>query len=167
MSAIKLFVECYTDLFFVKTVVSSMGLPKRSIKHAGNRGRVVNEVMNSPIAFGMIDEDPQSGGQPSHLSRFENKDMAVGLKLLENTQRKQILVIQPRIEEWFLHLASRSKIQLSEFNLTNRAEDLHRMRIDKNRNYQEFVRMLCQQSKEIKTMSSWIKSFVKANTGGK
>ncbi len=167
MNTMKLFVECYTNLFFVKTVVSSMGLPKRSIIHAGNRGKVVNEVMNNPIAFGMIDEDPQSGGQPSHLRRFRKKDMTEGLKLLEDSQRKQILVIEPRIEEWFLHLASQTNILMSDFNLTNRAEDLHRIRIDKNRNYQEFVGTLCRRCKEIKTMSSWIKSFVKVNTGGK
>lgn len=167
MSTFKLFVECDTDLFFIRTVISSMRIPKLPLKHDGNRGKVVNEVMKNSIAFGVIDEDPQSIGQPSSLNRFKEEASAEGLRLLEYTPKKKILVIQPRIEDWFLKLASRYNISPGEFNLTNRAENLHRIRIDKNRSYQEFVRTLCQRCKEIKTMSSWINNFVIANTGGK
>lgn len=163
MSTFKLFVECDTDLFFIGTVISSMRIPKLPLKHAGNRGKVVNEVMKNSIAFGVIDEDPQSIGQPSFLNRFKEKASADGLRLLEYTPKKKILVIQPRIEDWFLKLASRYNISPGEFNLTNRAEDLHRMRIFRNKNYQEFVEALCTQCDEVKTVRLWIQNFVKAN----
>jgi hypothetical protein len=58
--------ECYPDTYLLK--VFSIG--RKTIKHAGTKGEVVNYTCDNPGTLGIIDEDPDSS-QPKELNSYQ------------------------------------------------------------------------------------------------
>lgn len=72
-----IFVECNTDKIFIR----GFGIPKRLIKHEGNKNRVVKRIGQNKNAIGVIDEDPDSI-QPKELGEYQIYKKESTIKLL-------------------------------------------------------------------------------------
>jgi hypothetical protein len=83
------------------------------------------------------------------------------LKLLQHVElkSKQILVISPRIEDWFLKRTKKNNIDLSDFGLKPTFDYLHGININKNKGYRDFIDHLTSNDAEVKIILTWIETF--------
>ena len=94
----KVIVECKPDEILVKT----LGLTRNEVIHQSNKGEVCNFLKKDIIPLAIIDEDPNSA-QPSYLQDFTIIEERFEVKLLRHKKdKKTILILKPRLEEWIL-----------------------------------------------------------------
>jgi len=152
-------VECYPDTYLVKV----MGFPRKSVAHEGGKGNVIKKLKNEKKqSIGIIDEDPYSP-DPRDIANYFEKDSGAGIRLLQrgNDKRKQLVVITPYLESWLLNRAKVNGIKPETYNLPSDPEQLHRIpRIDKNRNFQEFIKQLVSQDEGIKILKKWLRGAI-------
>ncbi len=90
-----LHLECLPD----ETIVKCLGIPKKSIKHHNDKGRVCNFLMknsSSPL-IGLIDEDPGSA-QPKYLSALVLEKEKHHIRVLhDKAHNHKIIIICPRL----------------------------------------------------------------------
>jgi hypothetical protein len=148
-------VECYAD----ELLILKMGFPRKSIKHARGKGRVLNKIKNCPGAIGVVDEDPGMG-QPDELKQYKTIQRKGSITLLGKRSGDSIFVIQisPRLEEWLLKRANINNIKPEDFSLSNKAEVLHGIKKPRdNKKYNAFLVSVIDADQEIKVMKEWIK----------
>ncbi|MBN2493792.1 MAG: hypothetical protein JXR96_04290 [Deltaproteobacteria bacterium] len=116
-----IFVECYADT----ALVHFLGHESETIKHLGGKGRVVGNAWKYEGTVGLVDQDPGSN-QPRRMKEFSTKEKMGSLQLKVHPSRKSVLVVvPPRLEEWFLRAAKEAKVDIREFGLSDNAKDLH------------------------------------------
>ena len=55
----RVYVECHTDYYLFKAIVSSLGDPSISVIHIPGKGDVINRVRDEEgVSLGIVDEDP-------------------------------------------------------------------------------------------------------------
>jgi len=114
-----IYLECNAD----EALVMALGVPRKLIKHQSCKGNVCNNLEKSvEDSIGLIDKDPSSK-QPTLLnnSRILIKKK-FGVELLITPNNKKILVLHPRLEEWFEKAAKDAGISLD--GLVNKGEKL-------------------------------------------
>jgi hypothetical protein len=112
------------------------------------------------MIFLECDEDPEAS-PPSILNKYTVAKTKGSIKLLNNKKRS-LIQISPRLEEWLLKRAKINKINPAEFKLPNDPNKLHKIpHIEKNKNYQEFLRKLIAVDIEIQTLKKWIDETLK------
>lgn len=147
-------VECKNDELLMKR----MGFPRKEIHHAGNKGNVFNKVKKLKKAIGLIDEDPNSE-QPGEYKKYKLMQKEGGIKLLENIHDKDKCVVQvsPYLEHWLLDRAKKCNVHPGKYSLPDDPKDLHRLtRLDKNRNFIDFLDTFINSDKELAVMREWI-----------
>lgn len=117
-----IFVECNAD----KILVRSLGLRKKEIRHAYNKGNVCKKLEKSRNNKGLVDEDPGSV-QPSYIDKLRLITIEDEIKVLYDSKTKNyLLVLCPRLEEWILDLTKELKVNLHKYNLPEDASNLHK-----------------------------------------
>jgi len=120
-----IFVECKPDRVLVWPI---MGIPRRAIRHAGNKPRVCKELERRRNCRGLVDEDPWSV-QPSYLRRMVVVEdlSSFSIKILYDESRGNCLVVLcPRLEEWVLEAVKEAEIDLRRYGLPRDVEKFHR-----------------------------------------
>jgi len=114
-----IYLECNAD----EELVRALGVPRKLIKHQSCKGNVCNNLEKSvEDSIGLIDKDPSSK-QPTLLNNSRNlKEKKFGVELLITPNNKKILVLHPRLEEWFEEAAKNAGISLE--GLVNKGENL-------------------------------------------
>ena len=152
-----IFLECNNDEFLIK----SIGFTRRQIFHVYNKGEVVKRVGKAARAIGIIDKDLDRN-RPREMTEYievksNRPDRDITLFQKKADQGKRLVQISPYLEEWILHRAKRNKINPEDFNLPNDSKKLHAMtNLDKNKNFQKFLKQLIAIDPEIKTLKKWI-----------
>jgi hypothetical protein len=149
-----IFVEGYPD----RALLEGMGFPRNQIKIGRDKGRVLKSVRKGQAAIGIIDEDPDSG-QPSDLKNYIEKDSRHTIKLLarKDDDSKRLIQISPRLEDWLYLRARQNQIDPKSFGLPKYPEDLHKIpRVERNRNFHNFLNELIEADDEIDTLKKWI-----------
>ena len=149
---------CYTDEF----LVTSIGFPRRRIKHEGGKGKVMEIVKKKDMAVGIIDEDPYSD-QPSYLENYIEKDARSTVKLLirKDDNSKRLIQISPYLEHWLLDRARQNRISPKDFGLPNDPKELHSIpHVERNRNFHSFLNKLIEADDEIDTLKKWIMEVI-------
>jgi hypothetical protein len=148
-------VECNPDEY----LVSNLGFSKKKIKHEGGKGKVVGKLTKMKRAIGIIDEDPDST-QPGELSNYIDREVCGNLKLLQNRDDGDKLIIQisPKLEGWILLRAKYNEISPKDFNLPEDPEKLHSItRIERKDNFQRFLKKLLDSNDdELNKMREWL-----------
>jgi len=114
-----IYLECNAD----EALVMSLGIPRKNIKHQSNKGNVCNNLeKSSEVSIGLIDKDPLSK-QPTIWNKSKiliAKKLDIEVLLTPNNHK--IIVLHPRLEEWFEKAAKDSDVDLS--GLLNKGEKL-------------------------------------------
>lgn len=152
--------ECYPDTYLLK--VFSIG--RKTIKHAGTKGEVVNYTCDNPGTLGIIDEDPDSS-QPKELNSYHIIETSGNLVLMEKQNNSRLIRISPRLEEWFYQRAKFHRIDPLRYGLPRDADDLHSIaHYEEKRGFQEFLSRLSEHDEEIATLKKWIADHIERGT---
>ncbi|MGC8830859.1 MAG: hypothetical protein ACP5MG_10365 [Verrucomicrobiia bacterium] len=151
----KVFVECYPDAELIKFI----GNKADSVTHSQGKGNVINSLLktNSPIAFGIIDEDPHSTPIPA-LKHFKVADKTPDMILYEhkNDNNKKLIILKPRLEEWLYKTAKSANIDPSSFGFPNSSNELHKIpRYDKMKNFIDLINSL-KDSQDFHRLKEWL-----------
>jgi hypothetical protein len=160
----KILVECNTDKYLITKIVQKLGFSRKLIRHEANKPKVIDLLRKSDGRIGVIDEDPNSS-QPRDMTNYKEVEKHEDIKILEriDNKRKTIFVICPRMEEWLLKRANKNKISTDSFNPKNDPNTLHKINIDKNINYRNFIDRLIEVDDEINTLKMCISGILKEN----
>ena len=112
----------------------------------------------------MVDEDPHSSTPPD-MANYQEIERIGDIRILTriNDKRKKVFVICPRMEEWLLKRANKNDISLNSFNLKNDPNTLHKINIDKNINYRNFIDKLLEVDDDMNTLKMCISRILKEN----
>lgn len=76
--------------------------------------------------IGMIDEDPNTI-QPRYLQDLAVVSNEHDIAVYEDHDRgHRLIVLRPRLEEWLIQTARSEEIEMIQFGLSERGNDLHR-----------------------------------------
>jgi len=152
----KVFVECYHD----KALVRTLGISVRDLYHEGCKGNVMKRLRKTfSEAVGLVDEDPGSGGSPSEMNNYSVKSEAHGVRLYEHKKdsNRQVIEICPRLEDWRVNRAERTKLSLTEYGLPATARVLHKNpRCDRNPGFRQFLADLLEVDEGMQILKEWL-----------
>ncbi len=118
------YVECEAD----RTLLESLGVPRRSIQHrkVTGKGEVVKNLESCRGAVMITDEDPMSA-RPQGLRSLPMEELPeYHLKIVRSGQNVMVILC-PRLEEWLLWLAERSGVRPNKFGLPEDPDELHKV----------------------------------------
>lgn len=149
-------VECYPD----EALALALGVPRARIRHASSKGNVSNMLRKQDCSTGMVDEDPASA-QPRALARFKEVERRGAVKLLEvpGIPGQRLIVICPRLEDWFVSRAKANGLQIAKYGLAANAKALHKSRrYDKRAKFRAFLQDLVAEDAEAQALKRWLGS---------
>ena len=160
----KILVECNTDKYLLTGILQKLGLSRKLVRHEANKPKVIDILRKSDASIGMIDEDPHSSTPPD-MANYQEIERIGDIRILTriNDKRKKVFVICPRMEEWLLKRANKNDISLNSFNLKNDPNTLHKINIDKNINYRNFIDKLLEVDDDMNTLKMCISRILKEN----
>jgi len=157
------YVECYGDEAFAR----ALGIPKDRLRHARGKGEVLNRLdkASAGTVYGIIDEDPFST-QPKKLAAYQELPAYQGvpvdsglvlLKQKDESVRRLIIVVCPRLEEWLYDRAKECGIDPAEFGLPRNPDELHAdARYDKRPKFNDFLARLKSKHPAMQTLAKWL-----------
>ena len=75
-----------------------------------------------------------------------------------------MIQISPRFEDWILQRAKENNIKPGDFSLPGTPRELHRLtRLEKNKNFIDFLTKVINSDREIKVMKEWIEKVIKSH----
>ena len=160
----KILVECKPDYCLVKILT---GVSKKHIDHAGNNVKIIKKLLKTKNAIGLIDEDPGKS-KPKDFRKFSlSKDFyEYGFSIYKpnNPKNKNLLIIlKPRLEEWFLRISKKNKLCLEDYGLSQNPNRLHKIINANLKKFEKALRKLLElKSKELLK----IKEILGGNYGG-
>jgi hypothetical protein len=149
-----IYLECYPD----EALLRILGIPVKKIHHAGNKGNVCKRLEKSTNSKGLVDEDPLST-QPSYIKKLKLHSNEKSIRLLHDESVKNYLIILcPRLEEWILKAARESGLNIKNYGLPNKADELHKVINVRLEKYENLISDLKnRKSRMLKTLESFLK----------
>ena len=156
-------VECRND----QLLVFRMSFTREQVRHAHNKPGVLRSLDEQKYqAVGVVDKDPRAGEHPSVKQQYDEKNAKGGIRLLtrRDGDRKSVIEISPRLEDWLYVIAKRNRISPERFGLPTDPEGLHSMSLALEKNMPNFQRFLDELRKteddEINTLREWIREAI-------
>lgn len=151
-------VECYSDIVLVQCLTS---IPLKYIIHEmrGKSG-VCKQLGELNSCKGMIDEDPDSTRHPfekegSLRNDYSQYDLR---QLMYPTQGNELVILCPKLEDWFLKTAQIADINVTQHGLPDEPNKLHRVIDQKLSEFRILLNMLKKQKSErIEVLTSLLK----------
>jgi hypothetical protein len=150
----KVFAECFPDTALLR----KLGAPKKQLCHESCKSEVVKRVLKSDSATGLIDEDP-TRVQPRDLSNYKQVQATEGLCLLirKNDESKKLIIVCPRLEDWFIERAKLSGIRLENYGIPNASGRLHSIpKYEQKEGFRRFLEDLKEKDKGMKLLQQWV-----------
>jgi len=147
-------VECYPDT----SLLRALGVSKKQLRHERCKGEVVKRVLKFDSAIGLVDEDPQSA-QPRDLNNYKQVQAAEGLRLLSrrDDKNKRLIIICPRLENWFIQRAKSLGIRPEDYGLPSDPDRLHSIpRYEQKKNFLRFLTELKERDKGMHLLRRWL-----------
>ena len=116
-----LHVECLPD----ETLVKKLGFTRKQVEHHDGKSRVFAALKKHQNQVALVDEDPGSS-TTSYEDNLTTRESAFGITVKIDTKgHNRILILKVKLEDWIIAACSNSKIQISEFGLPSRPNELH------------------------------------------
>lgn len=152
--------ECFPDTFLLK----ELHVGRKEIRHVGTKGKVVNFTRDNPGSLGIIDQDPDSA-QPRELMAFHQVDAFGDLSLIQKENGSEIIIISPRLEEWFFKRARMNHLKPDDFDLPKEPDRLHSIiHYEKKRGFQQLLQTLIDTDPEMAELRVWIHRHQERNS---
>ena len=160
----KILVECNTDKYLLTGILKKLRLSRKLIRHEANKPKVIDILRKSDASIGVVDEDPHSSTPPD-MANYQEIERIGDIRILTRIKdkRKRVFIICPRMEEWLLKRANKNDISPNSFNLKNDPNTLHKINIDKNINYRNFIDKLLEVDDDMNTLKMCISRILKEN----
>src|SRR4030042_66704 len=88
-----------------KSLLCSLGVPRKSILVMGAKGNVIKKLKDRPGDVGIVDEDAGSIHiQPHELANYRETEKGGGVRLLvrQGKQGQTLIVLCPLVESWLI-----------------------------------------------------------------
>jgi hypothetical protein len=122
----KCHVECLPEEVLMLNL--GVGFTRDIIEHHKGSGAVCVALSEGENLFGLIDEDPQRELQHPYYEKLYKKPESEehNIRYSIDTKKKNKLVfIKPSFETWIIEVAKKSKVKMSNFNLSDDPDKLH------------------------------------------
>lgn len=114
-------VECIPD----EALLRKLGYTRKQVLHHGGKSKVFNYLSNNERQWAMVDEDPGASRHP-YEEKLTFKEEKYKIKYFSDRRRNNIvLVLRPKLEDWILDICSKECIDLKQFGLPTKSNDLH------------------------------------------
>ena len=149
----KVYVECHTDHYLFSKIISSLNDPYVSVIHIPGKGDVINRMRDDELnSVGVVDEDPGSAQHNDFMNNYTLiKDLGTFriYRRNDNTYRKYLILICPKLEDWLITLADEEDIKLEDYGLIPDPNYLHRKNPFRNKHsdYRSLIDSLTKRSK--------------------
>ncbi|TSC78430.1 MAG: hypothetical protein G01um101433_237 [Parcubacteria group bacterium Gr01-1014_33] len=144
-------VECDPD----EALVVALGFLPSNIRHEYGKGKVCNTLKRKSGWVAMLDEDPASA-QPSYLRGLAEQEYNQGMRLFEDTTRKnRVVLLCPRLEEWLIETARKDSLDLEKFGLSMNARSLHEIIMLRKENVAR-VAVALRTSQRFQALAQWL-----------
>ena len=115
------YVECKPDV----ALVESLGISYRDIEHTGGKSGVCKKLEKQFNSIGLVDEDP-GAGTPSYINTLKLSAQENCIKIfIDNKNKTKLIMLCPKLEEWILKVAKKSKIDPKKYGLPDNPSFLH------------------------------------------
>lgn len=118
-------VECGND----EQLMRLLGVPRKRIKHQGNRDEVVKQVMKDDpgASIGLVDEDPGTA-RANRRASFKVVDRRTGL-VVEQAGEHKLVVLEPFLEGWLVEAVKATGSSMTTFGkeLSDDPRELHKV----------------------------------------
>ena len=162
----RVYVECHTDYYLFKKISSSLEGISVEVIHIPGKGDVINRVRDDEVSsVGIVDEDP---GSAQHNDLLNNYTLIKDLSTYriyqrnEDANRKYLVLICPKLEDWLITLADEEDIKLEDYGLIPNPNYLHKMNPLKKRHsdYRSLIDSLIGRSKTIQSLKNELTALI-------
>jgi len=146
-------VECSPDEILIK----GGGFTKKQIKHHQGKSRVFAALRKSKDQIAMVDEDPGSTAHPYEkelILKSESHDIKY---FIDQKRNHKILVLKGNLEVWIIATCKKSTINMEEFGLPQRADELHEVINNRLSAFGKLVDSLNKNSESFDKLTEWLK----------
>lgn len=116
----KVLVECLPD----KLLISKLGYTRKMIVHHQGKSRVFHALSKNKGLLAMVDEDPGSV-----ITKYEKslhfKEEFEGIKYYNDKSGNKVFILKDKLENWIILVCKQQKVNLTDFRLPNKPNDLH------------------------------------------
>jgi hypothetical protein len=117
-----LLLECLPD----ETLARKLGCARRRLRHLAGKSRICKQLAESESGVGLLDEDPEAV-QPSYLDDLQVTSEHHEIRVYQDQKRNhRVVMLRPRFEEWLIRTIEFAGMNMSDFGLSSRANELHR-----------------------------------------
>jgi len=149
-----IYVECEAD----KILVQYLGILRKEIKHAGNKGNVCNKLKKNKNSKALIDQDPFSN-QPYYIQKLKIIFNEYNIKVLfDNEFKNYLIILCPRLEKWILQVANNAGIDIKKYGFPTNDNKLHKMINSNIKKFKELVNLLPKDNIMLTTLSKYLHS---------
>lgn len=121
----KYHIECLPE----EVLLLNLGLQRDSIVHHSGSGSVCSTMNKGKYLIGLIDEDPDRRQQHPYYDKLYRKPSSDKYNIRfseDNVKKNKIVFIKPRFEPWIIQVAQQSGLRMSDFDLSDDPDLLHR-----------------------------------------
>ena len=121
----KYHIECLPE----EVLLLNMGLTRDVIEHHSGSGAVCRTLEEGTNLCGLIDEDPDRNFQHNYYNKLYLKHESDEHNIrysIDKTSKNRLIFIKPRFEPWIISVAHKSNVNMSDFNLNDDPDLLHR-----------------------------------------
>ena len=116
----KVHVECRPD----ELLISKLGFTRKMIVHHQGKSRVFHTLSKNKGLLAMVDEDPGSA-KTRYEKSLHFKEEFEGIKYFYDKSGNKVFILKGKLEDWIIWVCKKQKVNLTNFKLPNKPNDLH------------------------------------------
>jgi hypothetical protein len=123
----KCHVECLPEEVLMLNL--GVGFTREIIEHHKGSGAVCVALAEGENLFGLIDEDPQRELQHPYYDKLYKKPESEEHNIrysIDSKKKNKLVFIKPSFEPWLIEIARKSRVHMSDYNLSDDPDILHR-----------------------------------------
>ena len=146
-------VECLPD----KLLISKLGFTRKFIDHHPGKSRVFHALSKNKGLLAMVDEDPGSV-KTKYEKSLHFKEEFEGIKYFYDNSGNKVFILKGKLEDWIICVCKKQKVNLTNFGLPNKPNDLHDVINYKLQNFSRLIDELIKlRSPAIIKLKAWLK----------
>ena len=148
----KIYVECRPD----ELLISKLGFTRKMIVHRPGKSRVFYNLSKNKGLLAMVDEDPGSV-KTRYEKSLHFKEEFEGIKYFYDKSGNKVFILKGKLEDWIIWVCKQQKVNLKDFGLPNKPNDLHDVINYKLKNFGRLIDALIKQrSPAVLKLKAWL-----------
>lgn len=145
-------IECNAD----EQLVLKLDIAKKQITHHQGKSRIFSKLQKSREQLALVDEDPGSI-KSTYQKKLRKIDEFEGITHYQDNSDNDVYELKGKLEDWILQICKIQKINLSNYNLPDEPNQLHRVVNQKLDKYSSLLDQLIKdKNPSIVKLRSWL-----------